>query len=87
MPNPKIQAYADASKVYQDAIDTAIDGLVSDIDTLNAKITELQNTPPELDAADQLLLDDIQARGQAAAERLAALDNKTASPPVIPVVE
>ncbi len=85
MSNPSIVAFAEKQTAYNDAIDKAIDGLSADIDALNAKIAELQATPPVLDPADQALLDDLQARGTAIADKIAALDAKTEQPPVVPV--
>ncbi len=85
MSNPAIAAYAAKATEYNDAIDKSIDGLSADIEQLNAKIAELQATPPVLDAGDQALLDDLQARGTAIADKIAALDAKTEQPPVVPV--
>ncbi len=60
----------------------AIDGLVVDLEALNKKIDELQNTPGTITPQDQALLDDIQAKSSALADRLDQLDAQT--PPVVP---
>ncbi len=79
---PEIAAFVAQVTAFQDAQDKSIDGLVADVDELNAEITKLQNTPPVLDPADQALLDGITTRGQAIAAKLDALDQKT--PPAAP---
>ncbi len=82
--NPAIAAFAAAQTEYQNTIDTAVDGLSTDIAALLAKIEELQNTPPVLDPADQALLDDIQSKSKAVAEKIKALDEQ--NPPTVPEV-
>jgi len=61
---------------------TAIDGAVADVAALNAKIEQLQNTPPVLTPEDQTLLNEIEAQSDALTAKLEALDNLT--PPVPP---
>lgn len=80
--NPKIAEFAAAQTQYNTDISTSIDNVVADVGRLNAKIEELQNTPPVLDPEDQKLLDDIQAEGLALSKRLQALDELT--PPEVP---
>src|SRR5207249_3874071 len=83
-----ISDFADKVKAHQDKIDAAVDGLVQDVKTLNDKITELQNTPGPITPSDQALLDDIDARATAAADKLSALDSLTPppAPPTSPVL-
>jgi len=81
----KITDFAVAQKAHNDAISTSLDGLAGDIGTLNAKITELQNSPGQITAEDQALLDELQAQGQALETRIAEADALT-PPPVPPGV-
>ncbi len=84
----KIQEFVDAVNQYNDRIDTAIDGLSADITALKEEIERLQNTPGEITPEDQALLDSIQTRVGAIADKLSALDAATEqTPPVPPVVE
>lgn len=74
------------------AIDSAVagvSGLTADVQSLNDKITELQNSQGTVTPEDQALLDQLEAQGEATATRLegvsaalAALDAQT--PPVVP---
>lgn len=66
-----------------------VTGIEGDIKSLNDKITELQNNPGPITAADQALLDGLQMDGKALADKakaasdaIHALDAKT--PPVAP---
>lgn len=68
---------------FNDRIDTAVTGLVSDIQTLNETIAKLQATSGVITPEDQGLLDQIQTRSSAVADKLDALDALT--PPVPPV--
>lgn len=92
----KISEFAAAQKVFNDRQAAAIDslvastgGLVSDVQSLNDKITELQNSSGEVNAEDAELLDQAQAQAEALAIKaeavagaLKALDDQT--PPVVP---
>lgn len=78
----EIAAFATAQNAFNDQLDAAVDGIATDIKTLNDKITELQNSPGTITPADQKLLDDIQARTQALVARVTALDDLT--PPPVP---
>lgn len=80
--NPQIAAFVTAQTQYNNEIGASIDGLVSDIATLNETIEELQNTPPVLDPADQALLDELTTQGAALAARIKAADELT--PPTPP---
>lgn len=79
-----VSDYVAKQKSYNERTAAAIDNVVGDIQRLNDKITELQNTPPVLDPADQALLDEIDAMGSALASKAEALDALTppAAPPV-----
>lgn len=70
----KISEFSERQKAFNERQDTAIAGVVEDVKALNDKITELQNTPGEITAEDQALLDDIEARNKVVAEKLEALD-------------
>ncbi|CAN5815022.1 hypothetical protein BH20PSE1_BH20PSE1_01140 [soil metagenome] len=77
-----ISDFAAAQAAFNDRMATAIDGLQTDITALNAKIDELQSTPGAITPEDQMLLDDLQVKGDAIATKLEALDNLT--PPAVP---
>lgn len=75
-----IADFAAKVKVHQDKEDAAIAGLTQDVQTLNDKITALQNSQGTVTPEDQALLDDITARGQTISDKLAALDAMTPPP-------
>ncbi len=75
-----ISDFASKVKAHQDAEDAAIAGLTQDVQTLNDKITALQNSQGQITPEDQALLDDITARGQTIADKLTALDALTPPP-------
>ena len=77
---PEIQAYVTKQKDYNARTGAAIDGIVADVQALNDKIQELQNTPPVLDPADQALLDEIDAMASGIAQKAEALDAQTPPP-------
>jgi hypothetical protein len=78
-----ISDFSAKQKEFNDRIDAAVTGLESDVQLLNEKIDELQNTPGTITPEDQALLDELQARGATIAEKLEALDSLT--PPKPPV--
>lgn len=78
----KISEFADKMATHNNAMDEAVSGLQSDVQTLNAKITELQNTAGEITAEDQALLDQIESRAGNIATKLEALNALT--PPTPP---
>lgn len=78
--NPHIQAYVDAVNAQFDLIDPAVDGITDDVAFLNETIAALQNTPSDISAEDQVLLDAAQARVTSLASRVSALDGQTARP-------
>lgn len=75
-----ISEFAGRVKGYQDQIDAAVTGITGDLQVLNQKIADLQASQGTVTPEDQLLLDEIEARGKAAAEKLAALDALTPPP-------
>lgn len=77
-----ISTFAAKQQEFNDKIDAAVTGLTEDIKTLNDKIEELQNSAGGVTPEDQALLDNIEARSDAIAQKLEALDNLT--PPPVP---
>ena len=67
--------FAAKQKSFNERIGAAIDGISTDIEALNAKITELQNSPGAITPEDQAALDAIQAAGEALAAKTEALDS------------
>lgn len=78
----KISEFADKQNAFNDRVDAAVTGLVADVQSLNDKITELQNTQGGITPEDQALLDAIEERSAAIATKLEALDALT--PPAVP---
>lgn len=78
----KISDFANAQNAHNTRMDSAVAGITADVAELNRQIVALQNTPPELTPEDQELLDGIQARSEAIANKLDALDALT--PPAVP---
>lgn len=76
-----IQEFADRVNTAFDEIGTAVDGVVTDIQWLKDKITELQNTPGPISPEDQARLDALEARAAAAVTKVKALDASTETPP------
>ena len=77
-----ISDFAAKQKAFNDRTGAAIDGIVSDIQALNDKIQELQNSAGTVTPEDQALIDDLVAKGDALAQRAEALDNMNPpSPP------
>lgn len=79
--NQVIVDYANRTREYHTRTATAHTNLAADVQTLKDKITELQNTPPVLDPADQTLLNEIEALAAGIATQAEALDNATPPPP------
>jgi len=79
-----ISDFAGRQNAFNDQIDTAVTGLTGDVKTLNDTIAALQNSAGGITPADQILLDQIEARSAAISTKLAALDALT--PPVVPAV-
>jgi len=91
-----VKEYVAQQKAFNDRQGAAIDGavasvtaLTADVQALNDKITELQNSQGGVTPEDQALINDLETQGDAVATRLegvasalAALDAQT--PPVVP---
>ncbi len=67
-----------------DTLGTAVDGLTTDVQTLNDTIKKLQDSAGTVTPEDQALLDEIQTRAQGVADKAKALDDLTAAPPTPP---
>lgn len=78
-----ISDFADKMKVFNDRQDAAVTALQGDVKSLEDQITALQGSSGAITPEDQALLDGIQARASAVADKLDALDALT--PPVVPV--
>lgn len=63
-------------------IDAAVSGLQGDVQTLNDKITQLQNSAGQITPEDQATLDEIEVQAGVIADKLDALDQLT--PPAPP---
>lgn len=74
--------FAAKQKAHNDAVSAAIDGITADIQALNDKITELQNSSGTVTPEDQALIDELVASGDALQAKAQALDDMT--PPVVP---
>lgn len=77
-----ISDFAVKQNAFNDRVDAAVTGLQGDIQALNDKITELQNSPGTITPEDQASLDAIQTRAEGIAAKLEALDALT--PPTVP---
>lgn len=77
-----ISDYAAKVKESFATISAGLDGIVGDLQTLNDKITQLQNNPGPITPADQALLDEAQALSASLATRVSAIDAQT--PPTPP---
>lgn len=80
MANAAIVEYGAKQNAFNDRVDSAVTGLTSDVEALNAKILELQNNPGPITPEDQAILDSLQARGETIATKLEALDALTPPP-------
>jgi hypothetical protein len=78
-----VSDFAARQTTFNDRLTAAISGVAADVAALNAKIEELQNTPGSISDEDQVLLDELQTRGEALATALEAVDNLTPPPPPI----
>jgi hypothetical protein len=81
-----ISQFAEVQAAHNARIAAAITGVAGDVATLNTLIQQLQDSQGEVSAEDQALLDALQARGEALATSLEAVDALT-PPPVTPPVE
>ncbi len=83
----KISEFAERQAAKDLVIANAVDGIVLDINWLKAKIEQLQNSTGEISAEDQAILNGIENRTNALADKLKALDEATEVPPVEPPTE
>jgi len=79
-----ISDFAKVQTAFQDRVDAAITDLQGDVQSLNDQIAALQASAGTVTPEDQALLDGIQTRSAAIANKLDALDALT--PPVAPKV-
>lgn len=77
-----ISDFAAKQNEFNDKIDTAVSGLTDDIKALSDLIKQLQESAGTITPEDQALLDGIQARTGAIADKLTALDSL--NPPAPP---
>jgi len=75
-----ISEFAAKVNQHQAKIDEAVTGISGDIAALKQMIADLQNNPGPISPEDQALLDQIEARIGATAERVKALDDLTPPP-------
>lgn len=75
--------FAAKQKTYNEAVNGALQGISDDIVELNKKIQALQDSQGQVTPEDQVLLDELQAQGEALAAKAKALDDL--NPPVAPV--
>lgn len=78
-----ISDFAAKQNAFNARMDASIQGLTGDVAELNRKIQELQNTSGVITPEDQALLNDLEQRGEAIAQRLEAMDAER--PPAPPV--
>jgi len=77
-----ISDFATKQNAFNDRIDAAVTGVQADVKFLQDTIDKLQNSPGTITPEDQALLDQLDARADAVATKLEALDALT--PPVPP---
>lgn len=78
-----ISDYGEKQKAFNAKMAASIDGIVGDIQGLNDLITKLQNSPGSVSPEDEATLNELEAAGQALADKGEAADALT--PPVPPV--
>lgn len=70
-----VSDFAARHKEYADKMDVALAGLEGDVKYLNDKVNELQNSPGQINAEDQKILDEIEVRTRSVSDKFAALDD------------
>lgn len=78
-----ISEFSAKQNAHNDRVDAAINGVATDVKFLQDTIEKLQGTPGAITPEDQALLDQLEARADATAAKLEALDALT--PPAPPV--
>lgn len=76
----KITDFAAATQANFDALSASLDGITTGIAALDTLITNFQNSPGTLSAADQASLDGIQAASQSLAAKAAAVSTTPPAP-------
>lgn len=76
-----ISDFAVKQNAFNDRQDAAITAIIADVKFLNDTIKKLQDSAGTISAADQESLDALQARGEAVATKLEALDASVPPPP------
>lgn len=79
-----ISTFSDSVNNAFDTLGNSVEGITADITDLKKQIEALQNSAGQISAEDQALLDGIQARATAIADKVKALDALTEQPPVPP---
>lgn len=80
-----ISEFSDRVSAHLDRLDQAHEGLSSDLADLKATIEKLQGTAGQVTPEDQALLNQLEAKIQAASDKLAAMDDlHPPTPPVEP---
>lgn len=77
-----LAAFAAAQNAFNDRQDAAVKALQGDVKNLEDQIVALQNISGQITDSDQAILNSIQSRTGAIADKLDALDALT--PPVVP---
>ena len=80
--SPAITDFVNKQNAFNDRLDKAVDGIGGDITALNQTIQKLQESQGQITPEDQALLDQIEARSDALAKKIEALDSLT--PPITP---
>ncbi len=80
----QVSEFAAKQAAHQERIDAAVTGVSGDVTALNELIVQLQSTQGQITAEDQALLDQIETKGAAVAERIEALDALTPPKPPTP---
>lgn len=75
-----ISDYAAKQNAFHDRQDAAVAGVTADVEAQAALIKQLQDNPGPITPEDQALLDQLQARNEAVAAKLEALDQLTPPP-------
>lgn len=76
----QIDDFATANQASLDALNVSLDGITAGITALDTLITNFQNSPGTLSAADQAALDKIQSASAALAAKAAAIDTTPPAP-------
>jgi hypothetical protein len=78
-----IKKFAEQQNTYNEQLDKHITALKGDVDLLNNKIMELQNSPSTLSEDDKEVLETLSLYAKGVVDRISKLDELT--PPEVPV--